>query len=235
MIRTKTAFVIGAGAGFDIGMPLGDKLSSIIASKLNIKYGEGGTKLQSGDPEIMMALQEITQAAKVDVNEYRAAGCNVAAGIGFTRSIDSYLNAHAGNKKVETCAKLAIANTILEHERGCAINVSPDKRPLDFKDKEAVLRSWLQPFMFLLSDRIKRDENLDAIFSNVKIINFNYDRCIEHFLWMALQQVFVLSEERAAALVRTLPIIHPYGTVGNLTWQGELQVAFGRTNPSKTD
>jgi hypothetical protein len=55
--------VIGAGAGFDIGMPLGDKLSTIIASKLNIKFGQGGFKQESGDQEIMQALQVMSPAS----------------------------------------------------------------------------------------------------------------------------------------------------------------------------
>jgi hypothetical protein len=75
MIRKKTVFVIGAGAGFDIGMPLGDTLSTLIASKLNIKFGLGGTKQESGDHEIMQALKAIASVQKEDPNVYRAAGC----------------------------------------------------------------------------------------------------------------------------------------------------------------
>jgi hypothetical protein len=227
MIRTKTVFVIGAGAGFDIGMPLGDALSTLIASKLNIKFALGGTKQESGDEEIMQALKVIASAQKEDPNDYRAAGCNVASGIGFTKSIDSYLNAHSGNEKVKVCAKLAIAQTILEHERSSALHLPSHVRPPDFARRVVMLKSWLQPFMFLLSDRIKRDESLDTIFNNIKIINFNYDRCIEHFLWIALQQLFLIDEQRATSLLQTLPIIHPYGTVGELPWQGGLRMAFG--------
>lgn len=234
MIRKKTVFVIGAGAGFDIGMPLGDTLSTLIASKLNIKFGQGGTKQESGDHEIMQALRVIASTKKEDPNAYRSAGCNVASGIVFTKSIDSYLNAHSGNEKVKVCAKLAIAQTILEYESKSAIHLPPDKHPPDFRDKAAVLKSWLQPFMFLLADRIKRDEYLDAIFGNIKIINFNYDRCIEHFLWLALQHVFLIDEQRATSLLQTLPIIHPYGTVGELPWQGGLRIGFGeRPDPRR--
>jgi hypothetical protein len=226
MIRTKTVFVIGAGAGFDIGMPLGDALSNLIASKLNIKFGLD--KQESGDEEIMQALKIIASAQMEDPNLYRAAGCNVASGIGYTKSIDSYLNAHSGNAKVKVCAKLAIAQTILEHERGSALYVPSEKHPPDFtRRKEVLNKSWFQPFMFLLQDRTKRDESLDTIFSNTKIINFNYDRCVEHFLWWALQQLFLIDEQRATSLLQTLPIIHPYGTVGELPWQGGLRVAFG--------
>src|SRR5271169_663424 len=124
VIRRKTVVVIGAGAGLDIGMPLGDKLSTLIASKLNIKFGEG--RQVSGDEEIMQALRAVASIEKEDPNVYRVAGCNVASGIVFTRSIDSYLNAHSGNEKVKVCAKLAIAQTIMEHERQSTIYVPSD-------------------------------------------------------------------------------------------------------------
>jgi hypothetical protein len=38
VIRHKTLFVIGAGAGHDIDMPLGSKLSDEIGCKLDIKF-----------------------------------------------------------------------------------------------------------------------------------------------------------------------------------------------------
>jgi hypothetical protein len=55
MIRHKTLFVIGAGAGFDVDMPLGSKLSEVIAEKLNIKFPDYNTA--SGDKDIVEALR----------------------------------------------------------------------------------------------------------------------------------------------------------------------------------
>jgi hypothetical protein len=48
---------------------------------------------------------------------------------------------------------------------------------------------------------------------------FNYDRCIEHFLYHAIQTVYRVKAEDAAATLRHLRIFHPYGTVGSLPWQ----------------
>ena len=42
LLRRPTLFVIGAGAGYDIGMPLGDKLRQDIAFKLNFYAPEFG-------------------------------------------------------------------------------------------------------------------------------------------------------------------------------------------------
>jgi len=227
MIRSKTVFIIGAGAGFDLGMPLGDQLSRIIGEKLNIKFKSGGYEQASGDFEIMDALRRVSGLEKVNVNEYITSGWGVAEGVGFSRSIDSYLNAHTGNEKVKTCAKLGIVKTILEAERHCAVYIDHRNSRLEFKDRAAVMISWLQSFMFLLQDRVQKQNDLSKIFENVKIINFNYDRCVEQFLWLALQKVFAIGAEQAADLVNTLPIIHPYGVVGCLNWQPGLRIGFG--------
>jgi hypothetical protein len=116
MIRNKTVFVIGAGAGIDVDMPLGSKLSEVIAEKLNIIFSDYNTQ-ESGDRDIVEALRRRATAEDRNVNEYRQAGVNVSKGIGYTRSIDSYLNAHTGDELVKVCAKLAIVHTILHSEK----------------------------------------------------------------------------------------------------------------------
>ncbi len=52
------------------------------------------------------------------------------------------------------------------------------------------------------------------IFDNVSFIIFNYDRCVEHFLYNALQKVYGLPEGEAAAILADCTVIHPYGQVG---------------------
>ncbi|MEA2896590.1 MAG: hypothetical protein QOJ84_2205 [Bradyrhizobium sp.] len=60
--------------------------------------------------------------------------------------------------------------------------------------------------MHLLTEGIKKNENLERIFDNVAFVNFNYDRCLEQFLWLALQQLYLINEECAAELVSGLTI-----------------------------
>jgi hypothetical protein len=75
MIRQKTLFVIGAGAGFDVDIPLGSMLSEEIAQKLNIRFSDYNTQA-TGDSEIVQALRHRAKAENMDVNEYRQAGVN---------------------------------------------------------------------------------------------------------------------------------------------------------------
>jgi hypothetical protein len=90
------------------------------------------------------------------------------------------------------------------------------------------MNSWLSSFMFILQDRVKKNENLDDMFAHISVVNFNYDRCLEHFLWFALQQVFLISADKATQLLNSLPVYHPYGTVGALPWQGiGVKIRFG--------
>ena len=119
MFKVPTVFVIGAGAGFDVGMPLGDKLSRIVGEKLRITFE--GNQQTSGDSLIMEAMRQHAKANGQNANVYRRAAFGVAGGIAYSRSIDSYLHAHKDDKPLQVCGKLAIARTILEHEKGPAL------------------------------------------------------------------------------------------------------------------
>lgn len=45
------------------------------------------------------------------------------------------------------------------------------------------------------------------------MVNFNYYRCVEHFLVQAIRLYFGLDEGRAQVCVATMVRYHPYGTV----------------------
>jgi hypothetical protein len=51
--------------------------------------------------------------------------------------------------------------------------------------------------LFLLTEGIRNNDDLDRIFDSVAFVNFNYDRCLEQFLWMALQQFYLITEDKA--------------------------------------
>jgi hypothetical protein len=57
---------------------------------------------------------------------------------------------------------------------------------------------------------------LPSLADHISFIVFNYDRCLEQFLFRGLKQLYDLSDDNAAAIVRRFKIIHPYGTVGEL-------------------
>ena len=60
------------------------------------------------------------------------------------------------------------------------------------------------------------------------IVSFNYDRCIEQFLHLALQNYFSIDSGTAASTISNIEIHHPYGKVGNLPWTaGEVPTEYG--------
>ncbi|MBC7911334.1 MAG: SIR2 family protein [Pyrinomonadaceae bacterium] len=53
--------------------------------------------------------------------------------------------------------------------------------------------------------------------NSLSIITFNYDRSLEHFLFIAIKHSYGISDSDTAKLVRTIPIIHLHGDLGKLT------------------
>jgi hypothetical protein len=231
MFSVPTVFVIGAGAGVEIEMPVGSELSREVGEKLNITHKDHGSELKSGDAYIAAAMHRIAKAKGENYNDWRAAGCSVASGIEYTRSIDAYLNTHKDNDKVKVCGKLAITQAILAHERQSAVYVEQGATRA-FRNRTMVVQSWLSDFLYVIQDGIIASENLDRIFTNLCIIIFNYDRCVEQFLLHALRDLYLINETRAFELMRKLKIFHPYGRVGYMPWatNGLRQVDFGVTD-----
>jgi hypothetical protein len=79
----------------------------------------------------------------------------------------------------------------------------------------------------------RRDEDADTAFNNLTIINFNYDRTLEHFLYSSLQLQYRLSEPRVRQIVQGLNLFRPYGTVGKLPWQEGGALPYGATAESQ--
>src|SRR5262249_44924597 len=59
-------------------------------------------------------------------------------------------------------------------------------------------------------------ENAREVFDHVSFIVFNYDRCLQHFLFHALQKIYGLRDQEAWEIVLDTHIIHPYGSIGEL-------------------
>ena len=149
----------------------------------------------------MDTLRRIAKSRGENANKLRAAGCLIKEGVSHSRSIDSFLNTHKDNENLKLCAKLALVRGILEHEKGSALYVDELKLPRQFNRDLQVKKSWLSDFMYLLQEGVVASENRGDVFKNLTIINFNYDRCIEQFLFDALQSTFLINAEMAKELM----------------------------------
>ena len=222
----KTLLIVGAGASKEAGLPTGAELKADIASRLNLEFED--RRQTSGDAEIVQALFRHTQAedGSKKIEPYVEAAIQIHDAMPLAPSIDTFIDNHRGNERIETCGKLAIVRSILEAERNSEIFIAPQSRKpkIDFKKIE---KTWFGMFWKLLTDGARRDTIASRI-KSVSFINFNYDRCIEHFLYHALRDYFGISDSETADLINEVEIVHPYGTVGYLPWQsGNSVVPFG--------
>jgi len=77
-----------------------------------------------------------------------------------------------------------------------------------------------------------KKENASAIFENVSIINFNYDRCLEQYVCHRLALTYGFQLSNAWKILDTLRVFRPYGTLGSLPGaDGQHFAAFGEPNP----
>jgi hypothetical protein len=225
MFDRPTALIIGAGAGFDIEMPMGDRLAGLIAEAVDFNIRSGD--VLKGDARIAQALQN---QASGDWGQYVDAGKMIAQGIRYSRSIDNYVHAHSDKEAVKVLAKIAIVQTILDAEKGSDISIERKVHPPTFKNEPKAYGSWLTELFTVLRDGVIEAKNLDKIFDNLTIINFNYDRCIEHYLFHLMQRLYPSKGEGyVTELINAkLKVVHPYGVVGKLPWQSKVDaVRFG--------
>lgn len=218
--------VIGAGASFELKLPLGSDLKQRIADLLDIRYD---FQRVSGDPLIDQAFKVLAQQpdGRVgDINPYLHASWQIRDAMPQAISIDNFIDAHRGNSLVERAGKLAIVRSILEAESESSLTIDASNI-LNRLRFEAVQTTWLNSFFQLLTENCQFDK-LTQRFSRVGIICFNYDRCIEHYLFNALQNYYGVTAELASQALTHLEIHHPYGTVGPLPWMGgEQQIGYG--------
>jgi hypothetical protein len=140
-------------------------------------------------------------------------------------SIDNFMDAHSENSALQLCGKLAIAQAILEAEANSKLMI--DDRSQEQFDPKKLSNTWYENFFKLLGENV-RVGDLGKIFENVSFVIFNYDRCVEHFLFHSLQNYYRIAPNHAYDLLESLKISHPYGCVGPLFVRGDgPNVTFG--------
>jgi hypothetical protein len=218
----KTVFVIGAGASKEVNLPVGTELKKQIVDSLNFK-----TQRNEIRGIIDPAYSPYSPGSSIDTTELYRACSLIREAMPLAISIDNFLDAHANNKHIEYCGKLCIATTILKAERNSDLFFDP--RNEDMPSLGKLENKWFSTFFHYLTEGC-RTENLEDRLSSVVLVIFNYDRCVEHFIYYSLQKYYGMSEQNAAKLVQHIEIYHPYGQVGSLLFMpGEPKVGFGST------
>ena len=131
-------------------------------------------------------------------------------------SIDNFLDAHQGDRKLVFCGKLAIVRAILEAERSSLLYFDA-RNPNGRMKFSEISNTWFTALFRLLTENCRPDQ-IEERLSHIEFVVFNYDRCLEHFLHNSLMNYYGFELEKAAETVNKINIYHPYGTVGTLPW-----------------
>jgi hypothetical protein len=224
MKASKTVFVVGAGASSELGLPSGRKFIDVISDKLNFQFHGPSLAPQLGDPDILDVIQNKYALDLHTLHSYVDAAQRIRSGLTFARSIDSFIDVHRSDPKIQILGKLAIAKTILEKEKGSALYRGLPEA--DFQRPLELNQSWFVNLARGLNDSVGKEE-IERIFEKVSFIVFNYDRCVEYFLHTMLQQHYGVDASTAGSLMGRLQILHPYGKIANLPWQKSDGIPFG--------
>jgi len=199
-------FILGAGASIPYGYPSGPKLVELILDSLDMNYTPlyyYKSKKPGSSNYSLTAVNQAYTDYSLFVNYGYPSSLISEFGIALKNSdkdsIDSFL---LERTEFYDIGKFAIANCILK----CEI-------PTEF---EFVERNWLK----YLWNKINVTRNH---FANCKIsfITFNYDRVLEYYFYNSLKHSFNLNDKDIIEVLKTKPILHLHGSIGNLPWQDQ--------------
>lgn len=229
MIRTKTTFIVGAGASMELSMPGNDDLLLKVGQSFD--FSRLGTPTQTRDTLLLAQYlgKLASRIGKGDEQVQSAADrLRIASKLG--RSIDTVLDQHDTDALITACGKLAIVHFMSQAESKSILRLTPRMAgDLPIQGTE----TWLYQLGQLVTSGVPRSQ-VERCLDELSIVSFTYDRSVEHFLPHALVMAFGMSLKEAQAIVAAkLRIYHPYGTIGRLPWQpGETaEVEWGTEQP----
>lgn len=209
MFRQNTVFIIGAGASAEAGLPLGSALAKRVSNALRFDPEAIRAEVGSGNPEIYRAILNFAGPAN---SRGMLKKCReLSFSLAHADSIDACLNDFRTDEDLMYCGKVAIAYEIARAEQNSLLSVRNNNiyNTIDWNSCDGL---WYSKFFRILKDGIDSN-SIEDIFDNVEIICFNYDRCIEQYLFYALRDYYRISAGQAIKLLNKLTLIHPYGVI----------------------
>ncbi len=203
MIQIPTVLILGAGASRDYGYPSGAELRNLIVERLRNENSEDFKSL----------CLFINQPQKIPV--FRE-----ALEYSGLSSVDAFLERRPNHIFI---GKVAMAQVLITYENTQAL-FKPDKP--DKPEKKS--GKWYEYLLGML------DASQEEFPKNqLSVLTYNYgryDRSFEHFLITALKNNYDCGESEAAKLVKSIPIIHLHGNLGDLPFHGSKNERPYRSN-----
>jgi hypothetical protein len=228
MFNRQVVFVVGAGASFDkYGLPLGGQLASGIANDTNFLFEHIVNRPVRGDADLFdSAIYRKFSHDRATLDRYTDAGHKLSAALGSTISVDDALYQLSDYLEAVLLGKICIMRSILKAERDSTLKWDTTGQPPPDAGKDG----WIEQIFSMAITGFKFSDIKHA-FKRITFINFNYDRCIEHYIFWSLQRLG-LSSDDASETVQNLNIIRPYGTLGSVVPGTPSFLAFGAPPPS---
>lgn len=220
MFKSNTVVVIGAGASFEAGLPIGSTLKDEISKLTELTFERGDLVRGS---EFVSELRRCERFSR-DMQRMIAACEKVSAGIGFVSSVDNFLEIHADDEDVQVCAKCAITYLISKGEQKSKLAIDRSKANSRLPSSK-LANTWYQGLAHVLFEKVPATA-VSSAFEKVDFISFNYDRCLEWFLYQCLMGIYAIDSSKALKLLSPVDVRHPYGQIGDKSWQ-TVANAFG--------
>lgn len=211
--------VLGAGASWDYGLPIGAALLGNIQDMCledPSRFGEGRAFAQLVNRHFGLSQQSPNPASLT-----RDLGHLIQGQI--PPSIDRFLGQPLGPEflRVPEIGKLAVAWIIAKSER----SEQPDGEPavryeaVQANGPQLLGNPWYRAFWQSLG--IRQIEDIEALIErqSLRVVNFNYDRGFDQFVLnriRALCRARGRGEKDATEIFSRFPIAHPYGSLGSV-------------------
>lgn len=215
----KKVFILGAGASCDFGFPSGMELMQEIHSVWNSQQGEIHTNY-AHFKEQLKGFSRLPKEREKQVVAKKIKKLSDRLYFSGADSIDDFLSQCKDEVDVQF-GKLTILKIILEKEQ----------KAKEFGD--GTLFKWEESWLRVLFGEEFRFENIEQLKKKVEkeqfyFVIFNYDRCVEHFLYTAIQNYYGLEDEGIKNIINKMKFYHVYGRLAPLDWQPEGNpVSFG--------
>ena len=203
MLRTKTCLILGAGASYDAGLPLGEQLQRQVRHKLNKQNLHVYFKSILGD--------------KLNDHELKQQIDTIAGSIVAARSIDDFIDAQRHVPAIVRLGKLLVTLVIAEGENAAAHRFQNEWGEVGVPGGPTI-RIWYKPFFDCAFSRLRiedykdhPDKLLAYLAEHLSVVTFNYDRSFEESLVRYMIARFGYVRDTAVSILERLPIFHVYG------------------------
>lgn len=223
-MKNNIVLIVGAGASHELNIPTGAELKVEIKSRIDTSIKHNDDEVKNGRGKYIDFINQYFNAKNYSTTELEIINTINDFSRGWTSefgTIDSYLNKfNESNKIHKEIGMISLVYHMIGYEDAIVRE--------DFYNKK---NNWIKIFIDNhLNQEVKFLQDFKKL--NLKIITFNYDRIIEHFIFNFLDKKFPNNKQEIGGYLKQEEfIVHVYGKIGELQWENEKDyMEFGSKN-----